>query len=230
VLLREELPLRAHDRRQDHHRRPRPPANARPAHRPFSPDESAAIDRLVRWAISEQHARRRQRLERQLEEVWRDLGSAAFVRQLLAAAQAHGADAAQLSRFGLIAARLEEAPTPSAMAEALAPLVARGTKLRGGRRPGALDALDRVIVEILKSDPRQHSNDVRMALATRVGRGVIVSVGAGRAGRAPKSNVRNRVSIVVWRNDKGRERRTAWSSIRGRRLGRLRRLVLNKVR
>jgi hypothetical protein len=104
--------------------------------------------------------------------------------------------------------------------------------LRAGKRPGALDPLDAVLVEILSDDPYAQAATVKDRLRDRVksGDGVVKEVrhGAVKASPIPGSR-RPRVArlddVVIWVHPKTRQRkRTAWSSIRNR-LTRLRKLV-----
>ena len=200
---------------------------------------------------SEGHDARRPDLrarERDLDAIERVLWVLAAIRRLLADLVPRVPDptqrrrfAAKLEReFGLIATRLEAAPrdipakeSVSALSRVLAPAVTRGMQFSGGRRAGSLDALDRVLVDILTADPRMHAKDVLGRLKERAGSGVVVRIRDESVRRAiPRPRDRGSGSqrglVVVWNRPTQAECRTAWASITNRRLPRLRKLVLAK--
>jgi len=130
-----------------------------------------------------------------------------------------------------IAQRLADLPRGTE----LATLAVRGAKFKGGRPAGALDDLDRVVIEILKADhPRMHADDVLTALRAKAGTGTVVRIrteGLGPLRRAPGGGKRRaKGTIVVWRHARKGEQETAWSTIRTHRLSRLRALLLAKPR
>jgi len=95
---------------------------------------------------------------------------------------------------------------------------------RRGRKPGSLDALDRVLMGILRAGRRLPSKDVLAALRKRAGTGAIAAMTRGSLRPSVRDQRRNVGDVIVWRRENGSEQRTAWSSVRDRRLPRLRKL------
>jgi len=86
------------------------------------------------------------------------------------------------------------------------------SRLFTGRKRWAVDALGRVLLEILKPDPYKAAKDVLVALRALVGTHPTIV----RVGRA--SHRGRQCEVVVWRHPStGRKRTTSWASIqRGR--------------
>jgi hypothetical protein len=167
----------------------------------------------------------------ELDEIHRELVALWGERQLVAALVDREPRLAK--KLGLLATRLEAVerrPTTRAVSQVVAPLVTRALAFAPGRRLGALDALDRVLVKILEADRRMKPDDVLEALKARAGHdGVIVGVRKGWPKRAPQSGAKRiKGPLVGWLHPQKGEQLTAWSSIRARRLPRLRALLLAK--
>jgi hypothetical protein len=93
-------------------------------------------------------------------------------------------------------------------------------ELSGGRKRGAVDALGRVLLEILRPDPYKAAKDVLVALRSLVGTHPTLV----RVGRAPHRGRRR--EVVVWRHPTtGTKRTTSWASIQAGRLPALSKLL-----
>lgn len=187
-------------------RAPAPPSN------PVDADSDESIE----WLVSE--------------------GYAPTILELVARARERLARGDQLGAENLLLkAELEERTMNAALRRIYEnKLRARAAPFRRGRRPGSLDPLDKVLVKILRADPYMQAKDVLAHLKARARsspRDIVAKVRPGAVARPPipgssrQRKPRKDAFLVIWKSKAGERKRTAWSSVRDRRLPRLRKLV-----